>query len=133
MVRLEPDTGCINRVAVRGKTLVPLVDVRANVFDALDHVVLVMRNLVQIALAAVPLKDSANINVVAIRSARLIFVFDYRLNRVSHRLVIGRTHALNVWRKANGLDSRQARKRSPAKEVEPPIVRRYILKSERGQ
>src|SRR4029077_11566357 len=107
MVRLQPHTRRVNRIAVSGKALVPLVNIRTNVFDALDHVILVMRNLAEVTPAAVTLKDSAEIGVVAVRSARLVLVVDYSLNRVSHRFVVRRTHALNVWRKANRLRTRQ--------------------------
>ena len=81
---MQPHTGCINCIAVSRKTLVPFVNVSANVFDALDDFRLVMRNFAKIAIAAVTSKDSAEIGGVAIGSAALVLIVDHGLNSVGH-------------------------------------------------
>src|SRR5215813_5453002 len=100
---LQPNARRVDGVAMRGEAAVALVDVGADVLDAGDDLVFVVGYLLEIAVAAVVFEDSLEVGGVTVGTVRAVFFIHNSLNSVGHALAIGRTHARDVWRKANGV------------------------------
>src|SRR5436305_913068 len=92
---LDPDPRHVDGVHVGREPPVRLVDVGADIFDAVDDLRPVAGNLLDISPATVALEDAVEIGAFAVDPLRAVLQGHHRIHRLGHVPVVWRAHALD--------------------------------------
>jgi hypothetical protein len=92
---LEPDAGNVDGVAMRGETPVGVINVSADVPNALDHSWRINRGFVEIAITVIALVDAREQSFVPIDARWTKLLGDDCIDSLNHAVVVGRAHSFD--------------------------------------